>query len=98
MRFQLLLALVAIAISLLSDLLILRRLQSGGIARRVFLGISTVEYASIIAATALAYTSCQSLLLVMWLIFIFIALLVPKLVFSLWSIIATLLAHITPQW
>ncbi|MDE6403692.1 MAG: metallophosphoesterase [Muribaculaceae bacterium] len=91
MRFQLLTAIVAILVCLLADLYIYMHLRrrSGTAARTVYTVVTLLQYAAIVTAIVMSRLHSPNLIVMMWLIFSFLSLLVPKIVWVLFNLIAS---------
>ena len=91
MRFQLLTAIVAILVCLLVDLYIyiqLRRRSHS--ARVIYTSITSLQYAAIVTSIIMSRLHSPNLTVMMWLIFGFLTLFFPKIVWILFSLMASL--------
>lgn len=91
MRFQLLTAIVAILVCLLADLYIYMQLRRRSHAARViYTAVTCLQYAAIVASIVMSCMHAPDLVVMMWLIFGFLTLLFPKIVWTLFSLMASL--------
>lgn len=91
MRFQMLTAIVGILVSLLADLYIYARIgRRSRSAKAIYTAATALQYAAIIAAIVMSRLQSANLIVLMWLIFGFLTLLLPKIVWVLTDIVASL--------